>query len=228
MTVKVDAVHCCWSLWSHSFLPVRSCALSVSANLTSESCKWCVLNASSFNQTSVAFRGTRVWCPLDTFIMKTKLQWQDSSIRVTQHHPSGEEPLLVQGTHETSRVLVMTLVLASLLLVPLFLLMLLVLLTVPICLNSAHPMSTQPHALRQIPVPTPSAAGAGFSAIGDGQYVDKGGPVLLACGQGKSLYDVKGCLSSWVLLGGGLGQSDAVREKLAAAGGGVGAEGRKL
>lgn len=55
----------------------------------------------------------------------------------------------------------------------------------------------------------------------DGQYVADGGPVLIACGQGKSMYDVKGCLSSWVLRGGGGGgQKDRVKEKLAAAGGG--------
>lgn len=55
---------------------------------------------------------------------------------------------------------------------------------------------------------------------GDGQYVADGGPVLIACGQGKSMYDVKGCLSSWVLLNGGPGvPKGGVSEKLAAAGG---------
>lgn len=36
--------------------------------------------------------------------------------------------------------------------------------------------------------------------LGEGEHVDESTPVLLACGQGKSMYDVKGCLSSWVLV----------------------------
>lgn len=62
----------------------------------------------------------------------------------------------------------------------------------------------------------------------DGDYVADGGPVLVACGQGKSMYDVKGCMSSWVLVGGGGGggeQPDAVREKMAASGGAGGGGG---
>ena len=65
----------------------------------------------------------------------------------------------------------------------------------------------------------------------DGKYVADGGPVLIACGQGKSMYDVKGCLSSWILRGGGGGggggPKDGVQEKLAAAGGGGQGEGSK-
>lgn len=66
--------------------------------------------------------------------------------------------------------------------------------------------------------------------IKDGDYIADGGPVLVACGQGKSMYNVKGCMSSWVLVGGGGGeQPDAVKEKMAAAaaaGGGAGGGGR--
>lgn len=62
----------------------------------------------------------------------------------------------------------------------------------------------------------------------DGKYVADGAPVLIACGQGKSMYDVKGCLSSWILRGGGGGgPKDRVQEKLAAAGGGGQGEGSK-
>lgn len=59
----------------------------------------------------------------------------------------------------------------------------------------------------------------------DERYVADGGPVLIACGQGQSMYNVKGCLSSWVLRGGRGGPKDSVSEKLAAAGGAAGAGG---
>ena len=39
------------------------------------------------------------------------------------------------------------------------------------------------------------------SAVGGGEDVADRGPVLIACGQGQSMYDVKGCLSSWALVG---------------------------
>ena len=46
-----------------------------------------------------------------------------------------------------------------------------------------------------------------FAAEGGGGGVRgcDGGPVLVASGQGRSMYDVKGFLSSWVLAGGGGG-----------------------
>lgn len=123
----------------------------------------------------------------------------------------------------------MKLALAVLLLVPLPLLALLKLLTPLTAKTSNFFVSTQPHAIRTklVSIPAEGAEGKGFLAVEDGQYVNDGGPVLLACGQGKSLYDVKGCLSSWVLLGdrGGGAQSDVAREKLAAADGGIGAGG---
>lgn len=62
--------------------------------------------------------------------------------------------------------------------------------------------------------------GGGILTVEDGRYVADGGAVLFACGQGKSMYDVKGCLSSWVLLGDRGGRPGDVSEKLAAASGG--------
>ncbi|CAM9132785.1 unnamed protein product [Ectocarpus sp. 12 AP-2014] len=69
--------------------------------------------------------------------------------------------------------------------------------------------------------PFAPAGGGGSLPMKDGDYVADGGPVLVACGQGKSMYNVKGCMSSWVLVGGGDGeQPDAVKDKMAAAAGG--------
>ncbi|CBJ26794.1 conserved unknown protein [Ectocarpus siliculosus] len=68
--------------------------------------------------------------------------------------------------------------------------------------------------------PFAPAGGGGSLPMKDGDYVADGGPVLVACGQGKSMYNVKGCMSSWVLVGGGGGeQPDAVKEKMATAAG---------
>lgn len=39
--------------------------------------------------------------------------------------------------------------------------------------------------------------------VEDHDFVADGGPVLVACGQGQSMYDVKGFMSSWVLVGAG-------------------------
>lgn len=47
------------------------------------------------------------------------------------------------------------------------------------------------------------ATRGGLSTAGEEEaVVADGGPVLVACGQGESMYDVKGCLSSWVFAGG--------------------------
>ncbi|CAM9670384.1 unnamed protein product, partial [Ectocarpus sp. 12 AP-2014] len=75
--------------------------------------------------------------------------------------------------------------------------------------------------------PFAPAGGGGSLPMKDGDYVADGGPVLVACGQGKSMYNVKGCMSSWVLVGDGGGeQREAVKEKMAAAaGGGAGGSG---
>lgn len=48
-------------------------------------------------------------------------------------------------------------------------------------------------------------SGGGLAAEEGCRVGDDDGPVLVACGQGRSLYDVKGFLSSWVLAGGGDG-----------------------
>lgn len=58
----------------------------------------------------------------------------------------------------------------------------------------------------------------GLLALGDGDYVGDGGPVLVACGYGRSMYDVQGCLSSWVLVGEGR-QEGKTNPKLGAFGG---------
>lgn len=66
----------------------------------------------------------------------------------------------------------------------------------------------------------------GVLAIDDDSYVADGGPVLVACGQGRSMYNVRGCLSSWVLAGGGGGRplqgSTVAAEKSGSAAGGGG------
>lgn len=59
---------------------------------------------------------------------------------------------------------------------------------------------------------------SGSLALEDGDYVGNGGPVLVGCGYGRSLYDVKGYLSSWVLVGGGQ-QNLQMPAKLGAIGG---------
>lgn len=45
-------------------------------------------------------------------------------------------------------------------------------------------------------------ASTGLVLLGDGDYVDDRAPVMMACGQGKSIYDVKGSMSSYVLVEG--------------------------
>lgn len=50
-----------------------------------------------------------------------------------------------------------------------------------------------------------AAGGSGMASDGrlrlaEEEPVAEAAPVLLACGQGRSMYDVKGCLSSWVLV----------------------------
>lgn len=64
--------------------------------------------------------------------------------------------------------------------------------------------------------------GSAAAMVGDGEFVADGGPVLVACGQGQSMYDVKGFMSSWVLVNrggknGGAGRGE--KSKIAAAGG---------
>lgn len=61
----------------------------------------------------------------------------------------------------------------------------------------------------------------GVSNAGEEEpVVADGGPVLIACGQGESMYDVKGCVSSWLLAGGGTAEEKAKDVKISEAGSG--------
>lgn len=66
-----------------------------------------------------------------------------------------------------------------------------------------------------------TAEKGGVSNAGEGDLVvADGGPVLVACGQGESMYDVKGCVSSWVLAGGVTAEGKAKKVNNSEAGSG--------